>query len=137
MLTKLLTQSKKLIYQKVVTEDPATIITSQQNKKNRKTLNPRHSAELSFRIQMCIASGQAHEFHNRHNDLSPVQPLMRSIIRDLNRLRTVAPEEEIRFSYMLNQTNTSNTPTANPHFAQIANNAKSNSSLYNETIVVE
>jgi hypothetical protein len=62
---------------------------------------------------------------------------MRSIIRDLNRLRDIAPEEELRFSYMLNPMHTASAPAATPHFVRLAQQAKSNSSLYNETIAVK
>ncbi|MBM5570066.1 MULTISPECIES: hypothetical protein [Deefgea] len=138
MLGKFLNIAQNVIYRKA--RHPELITTIQAPKQQHKTtkkLSARSHAELSFRIQMCVASEQAHAFEYRSNDLAPIPPLMRSIIRDLNRLREFAPEEELKFRYMLSQVNAPVTPAASNQFASLAQKAKSHDSLYNETIAVE
>lgn len=138
VLSKLLTISRRLIYREVATAaHRTTIILPTQLPKKSKKLSPRSCADLTFRIQMCLANGQAYEFQNRQNDLAPIPPLMQSIIRDLNKLRKHAPEEELKFRYMLSQIRAPATPEASAHFAEMANKAKIHTSLYNETIAVE
>lgn len=138
MLGKLLNIAQSVIYRKAQQPElKTTIQVPSKQQKTCKKLTARSHAELTFRIQMCVASGQAHAFQYRSNDLAPVPPLMRSIIRDLNRLREFAPEEELKFRYMLSQINAPVTPAASNQFANLAQRAKSHDSLYNETIAVE
>lgn len=138
MLVKFLSIAQNVIYRKALLPELNTTIQAPiKLHKTYKKLTARSHAELTFRIQMCIASGQAHDFQHRSNDLAPIPPLMRSIIRDLNRLREFAPEEELKFRYMLSQVRSPLTPAASSQFASLAQKAKSNDSLYNETIAVE
>ena len=135
---KFLNIAQNVIYRKAPqAELKTTIQAPTKQNKARKKLSARSHAELTFRIQMCIASGQAHAFQYRSNDLAPIPPLMRSIIRDLNRLREFAPEEELKFRYMLSQVNAPVPPAASNQFASLVQKAKSHDSLYNETIAVE
>jgi hypothetical protein len=138
MLGKILNIAQNVIYRKAPqAELKTTIQAPTKQNKARKKLSARCHAELTFRIQMCIASGQAHAFQHRSDDLAPIPPLMRSIIRDLNRLREFAPEEELKFRYMLSQIKAPATPAASSQFAEMARKAKTHDSLYNETVAVE
>jgi hypothetical protein len=138
MLGQFLTTVQNVIYRQAPkAEHKTTIIAPTQQNKTRKKLSPRCHADLTFRIQMCVASGQAHDFQHRSHDLAPIPPLMRSIIRDLNRLRELNPEEELKFRYMLSQVKAPITEAAPNQFSRIAKKAKSHDSLYNETIALE
>ncbi|MGL4995464.1 MAG: hypothetical protein ACRC6G_04755 [Deefgea sp.] len=136
MLKKILNMTHYALYRKTRPAEVNTITQAPPNH-SKKKLSARSCADLTFRIQMSIANGQAQAFQQREDDLAPIPPLMRSIIRDLNQLRELAPEEELKYRYMLSQVNAPITPEASRQFALMARNAKSNDSLYNEMIAVE
>lgn len=136
MLKKILNMAHYSLYHKKSSAEVNTISQAPPNH-DKKKLSARSCADLTFRIQMSIANGQAQAFQQREDDLAPIPPLMRSIIRDLNQLRELAPEEELKFRYMLSQVNAPITPEASRQFALMVRNAKSSDSLYNEMIAVE
>ena len=100
MLRTLLSVSKNLIYKKISPAHFApTIITIPTAPAKPVSISPKKAADLSFRIEMCIASGQIQHLEQHHTQALP--PLLLSVVRDLDRLRQHAPAEEIKYRMLL------------------------------------